>query len=572
LRGVALPVVVLKEQRAAAVAQLQSGVSQHVTQTRLAERWSDAAHGYLLWLGSGDDESANHYPVAGFNPQSRRDIEHLSWRGRRGTCWTGRWCRRRRWGGCRRLSWCRRCRRSGRRGGRRAGRRRWLHLQGADVDAPVKDASITGAALIVQRRRSEVRIARVYGRAARQQRVGKSEAPIVLQRAEHGIRIDLVAGRGQEAAAAIAAEVVATRGDRASVIMDVRARVAGVQDCIPDLGRAAAAVDDGAAPHTGPVAANRAIANHPGSVVSDATAIVSGVIAADRAIGDRNRAAALDASAEARVTATRGVTADRAIGDLQRAATLDTAARDTSLVTPASYIVANRAVDDDNRAVAINTSAKKESPVARYYAVADRHRPSEDTAAGSRWKAGQIARRVTADTAIYDCHRSSVIDATAKGRIVAEITRYGAVIDGQRCLVINNPAVVAAAYGDAFDCNSVAGHYMKNGDVRWLLRKSFRHREQIWAGTVDENVLINYQLDARERDGVSAKRRIEVNRVAVVRVCERLAERARSAVSRAGDGECGCANAAGTGQRRAKSSKQLQPAESGQEAEEQADR
>ena len=67
----------------------------------------------------------------------------------------------------------------------------WLHLQGADVDAPVKDPSIT--ALIVQRRRSEVRVARVDGRAAGQQVMGEGRAAVVLERAEDWIGVDLVA-------------------------------------------------------------------------------------------------------------------------------------------------------------------------------------------------------------------------------------------------------------------------------------------------------------------------------------------------------------------------------------------
>src|SRR5439155_23202777 len=68
-----------------------------------------------------------------------------------------------------------------------------LHLERADVDAAVNDAREAGAALVEVRWRSEVRIARVYGRAAWQQSVRECRPAIVLQRAEQRIGIADVA-------------------------------------------------------------------------------------------------------------------------------------------------------------------------------------------------------------------------------------------------------------------------------------------------------------------------------------------------------------------------------------------
>ena len=91
------------------------------------------------------------------------------------------------------------------------------------------------ASLVVGRRRSEVRIASVNRRAARQQRVRERWAAVILQGTERRIGIDLIARAGQVAAAIIAAEIVSNRGDGAAVIEDVFARRAGIQDCVGDL-------------------------------------------------------------------------------------------------------------------------------------------------------------------------------------------------------------------------------------------------------------------------------------------------------------------------------------------------
>src|SRR5207248_557681 len=87
--------------------------------------------------------------------------------------------------------------------------RPWLHLQGTDVDTPVEDPIITRTALIIQRRWSEIRIARIDGWAAGKKPMGKGGTAVVLERPEQWVGIDLIADRVQEATAVIAAEVVA---------------------------------------------------------------------------------------------------------------------------------------------------------------------------------------------------------------------------------------------------------------------------------------------------------------------------------------------------------------------------
>ena len=65
---------------------------------------------------------------------------------------------------------------------RRRRRRCWLHFQGANVDAPIKDPEIT--ALIREWWRSEVRIARIDRGAASQEVMSEGRAAIVLERAK----------------------------------------------------------------------------------------------------------------------------------------------------------------------------------------------------------------------------------------------------------------------------------------------------------------------------------------------------------------------------------------------------
>lgn len=81
----------------------------------------------------------------------------------------------------------------------------------------------------------EVRIAGVNRWAARQQRVRKGWAAVILQRTKQRIGIDLIARASQITAAVIAAEVVSKRRDGAAVIEDVFAGRAGIQNYVGDL-------------------------------------------------------------------------------------------------------------------------------------------------------------------------------------------------------------------------------------------------------------------------------------------------------------------------------------------------
>ena len=81
----------------------------------------------------------------------------------------------------------------------------------------------------------EVRIAGVNRWAARQQRVRKCWAAVILQRAKQRSGINLIARAGQITAAIITADIVSKGGDGATVIKDVFARCAGIQDCVGDL-------------------------------------------------------------------------------------------------------------------------------------------------------------------------------------------------------------------------------------------------------------------------------------------------------------------------------------------------
>ena len=84
-----------------------------------------------------------------------------------------------------------------------------LHLKRTDVDATSSTTRIKlWAALVVERRRSEVRVACVNRRAAGQRRMREGRAAVVLQRSEHRGVVDLITNPGQKAAAVVAAEVV----------------------------------------------------------------------------------------------------------------------------------------------------------------------------------------------------------------------------------------------------------------------------------------------------------------------------------------------------------------------------
>src|SRR5204863_426446 len=102
---------------------------------------------------------------------------------------------------------------------------------------------------------------------------------VVLQRAEHRSRVDLVAGSRQKTAAVIAAQVVAERDDYAEAIRNVRATTS-IQDGVSDRQRRAAGK----------------------AVVEDAAAVDGSRVAADGAITDRQRGVIVeDAAADAKV-------------------------------------------------------------------------------------------------------------------------------------------------------------------------------------------------------------------------------------------------------------------------------
>jgi hypothetical protein len=68
-----------------------------------------------------------------------------------------------------------------------------LHFKRAFVDATIHYAVEARTALIVQRRRSEVRVTCINGRATRQEFMGKGWAAVIPKRAKHWVGIDLIA-------------------------------------------------------------------------------------------------------------------------------------------------------------------------------------------------------------------------------------------------------------------------------------------------------------------------------------------------------------------------------------------
>jgi hypothetical protein len=127
------------------------------------------------------------------------------------------------------------------------------------------------ASLVVERRRSKVRIAGVNRWAARQQRMRKGWATVILQRTKQRIGIDLIAWAGQITTAVIATEIVSIGCDRAAAVEDVCTQCAGIQDCVGDVNRPV--VIDAPA-RTCRIARDRAICNvqRRGGVVDTAPA------------------------------------------------------------------------------------------------------------------------------------------------------------------------------------------------------------------------------------------------------------------------------------------------------------
>ena len=137
--------------------------------------------------------------------------------------------------------------------------------------------------------------------------------PIILERAEHWIGVDLIAGRGEKAAPVITAKVVTQRGDRPGIAKDGRGYSASVYNRIPDPGHVA--VVDGAAGGRARVTTDRAVGNRQWIKPHEEAASPIGGVAADRAI-------AHDGAAEDTTSAPGRVIVDRAVVDYWRAKSL----------------------------------------------------------------------------------------------------------------------------------------------------------------------------------------------------------------------------------------------------------
>jgi hypothetical protein len=68
-----------------------------------------------------------------------------------------------------------------------------LYLERANIEPAIHDSIKTETALVEERRRTKVRVARINGRATGQQGMRKGRTAVVLQRTKHRIGVDLVA-------------------------------------------------------------------------------------------------------------------------------------------------------------------------------------------------------------------------------------------------------------------------------------------------------------------------------------------------------------------------------------------
>src|SRR5947208_17012317 len=101
---------------------------------------------------------------------------------------------------------------------------------------------------------------------------------IVLKRSKYRIGIDLVARPVQESAAIVTTDVVAVRGDRASIVRDVGTE-ASFQDGIPDRDRP---TNDNT---PAVVAANRAVRDLPSAF--DTATSQAGIVTVEGAVSTR---------------------------------------------------------------------------------------------------------------------------------------------------------------------------------------------------------------------------------------------------------------------------------------------
>ncbi|HCI81156.1 MAG TPA: hypothetical protein DHW02_15875, partial [Ktedonobacter sp.] len=155
---------------------------------------------------------------------------------------------------------------------------------------------------------------RIDGRAAFEQGHRLGRPAIVGQGAKLRVGV-LLAGRGGEAATAIARQVVAVVGDDTTIGRGaVAARVLG-DDAPAHVDRATIVVREAASTLGGDrVAGDGAGADRQHTIVVDATTVIDARVSSDGAGADRHRAIILEAAADA-----SGVAGDGAVRDHQRA-------------------------------------------------------------------------------------------------------------------------------------------------------------------------------------------------------------------------------------------------------------
>ncbi len=151
--------------------QLQHGISECIGNSKTRQRWANSADEHPLWFVTANNEPSDAYVVTVQDTEPGRDVEQP--------------------------------------GRRECG----LNLKRPDIHTSIEDPYKTRPTLIVLRWWREVRVRRVYGRAARKQLMGEGRAAIVQERSKDWIGVDLIAIRVQQPAAIITTQVVARRND-----------------------------------------------------------------------------------------------------------------------------------------------------------------------------------------------------------------------------------------------------------------------------------------------------------------------------------------------------------------------
>ena len=254
--------------------------------------------------------------------------------------------------------------------------------------------------------------------------MSESRSSIILKRPKQRIGIDLVVGAVQETAAIVATDVVAVRGDHASVVRDVGTR-ARFQDGIPDRERP---TDDNAA---AVVAANGAIGD--GAAAIDTATRQAGIVTAERAVSKRyaTRDPASTPIWLAIMLGIRIVAADGAVDDRYRPSAGNAAASEIAAVA------ANRAIRNGQGSGAIDSAASTRgeriihtSEVVVYCAVGYRQRPATVVDAPAKAKSKLVVaveRAVIAHAAVHQRHgrcAAIVVDGSSRlsGVVAADTT------------------------------------------------------------------------------------------------------------------------------------------------------